>query len=120
VYLLYSVIFRAVESRYVSRLETVSRHYFAKSRSRLGLVGLKSRSRLGTFKSRKMGNGHVSAVYFISPLELFQHHIFRKNPISRLPYNVHCTIIDFKTHNGSKVTNEYINEVLIPSSAEEQ
>jgi len=24
------------------------------------------------------------------------------------------TTIDFKTHNGSKVTNEYINDVVIP------
>jgi len=31
-----------------------------------------------------------------------------------------CTIIDFKkTHNGSKVTNDYINDVVIPISAEE-
>jgi len=30
-----------------------------------------------------------------------------------------CAIIDFKTYNGSKVTNEYINDVLIPISAEE-
>jgi len=29
------------------------------------------------------------------------------------------TIIDFKTHNGSKVTNEYINDVVIPLSAED-
>jgi len=27
--------------------------------------------------------------------------------------------IDFKTHNGNKIINEYINDVLIPISAEE-
>jgi len=30
-----------------------------------------------------------------------------------------CTIIDVKTHNGSKVTNEFINDVVILISAEE-
>jgi len=32
-----------------------------------------------------------------------------------------CTIIDFKTHNGSKVTNEYtsITDIIIPISVEE-
>ena len=41
----------------VWRHVSVSRHYFSKSRSRLGLIGLKPRSRLGlgTSKSRKMG-----------------------------------------------------------------
>ena len=46
-------------------LETVSRHYFSKSKFRLGLEGLKFRSRLGlgTSKSRKMGK---SRPYFQS------------------------------------------------------
>jgi len=41
----------------MSRFDSVSRHYFSKSRSHLGLEGLKSwsPSRLGTLKSPKMG-----------------------------------------------------------------
>jgi len=30
-----------------------------------------------------------------------------------------CTIIDFETRNGSKVTKEYINAIVIPINEEE-
>jgi len=50
-------------------------------------------------------------------MELFQH----PNMLKESYFNaaLYCTIIDFKMHNGSKVTNEYINDVLILISAEE-
>jgi len=79
----------AVVSRDMSRLETVSRHYFSKSR--LGLAGMKSRSRLGTLKSQKMG---MSRPYLLFLLwNYFSIQICRKNPISRLPYNVQLLIL---------------------------
>jgi len=51
---------------------------------RLALEGLKSRSRLGIFKSRKIT---MSRLYLIFLLwNYFSIQICRKNPISRLPY----------------------------------
>jgi len=54
---------------------SVSRHYFSKSQSP---------SRLGTLKSRKMGMSRLWNYFSIQ--------ICRKNPISRLPYNVQSLI----------------------------
>jgi len=48
---------------------SVSRHYFSKSRSRRSEVSVSVSSR--HFEASE--NGHVSAVSFISSMELFQH-----------------------------------------------
>jgi len=53
----------------MSRLETVSRPYFSKSRFRRFEVSVSVLPRHLVV----LENGHVSAVSFISPMELFQH-----------------------------------------------
>jgi len=102
---------RAVVSQDMSRLETVSGHYFSKSRSRRSEVSISSRY------LEVLENGHVSAVSFISPMELFQHLNMPKESYFKA---VFCTIIYFKTHIGNKVTNKYnYNDVVILISTEE-
>jgi len=82
----------------------VSRRNFSKSRFRRTEFSVSSRY------LKVSENGHVSAVFFISPMDYFSIKMFQKQ--SRFNDTLLCTISDFMTHNGGKVTMNILITIL--------